>query len=251
MSREPIRTIAVVGATSAIARETLRRFQADGAAMVLVGRTEAKLRALTVDLDVRGADLRDAFAADLVERGEPARVAERILSTFDPPDLLLVAHGEDGDRPVHHADPGAAVGLLRVNLESVVALVTPIAARMEAVGRGRIAVIGSVAGDRGRQSNYVYGAAKGGLAVYLAGLRNRLHFAGVGVTTVKAGWVDTEMTADVPADHPLMVGPERAGRAIHRAIVRGKDVAYVPWFWRFIMLVVRAIPEPVFKRLHL
>ncbi len=113
-----------------------------------------------------------------------------------------------------------------------------------------IAVITSVAGDRGRQSNYVYGAAKGGLAVFLEGLRNRLHHRGVSVVTLKPGFVDTPMTAEVPKN-PLFSSARRAGRAIHRAIEGRKDVAYIPWFWRPIMALVTNLPESVFKRLRL
>ena len=111
-------------------------------------------------------------------------------------------------------------------------------------------MITSVAGDRGRQSNYIYGAAKGGLDRFLQGLRNRLHRAGVAVVTLKPGFVDTPMTAGMDQG-PLFVSARRAGRAVHRAIERRRDVAYIPWFWRPIMAIIRALPEPVFKRLRL
>src|SRR4029079_14300790 len=112
---------------------------------------------------------------------------------------------------------------------------------------GCIAVITSVAGDRGRQSNYVYGAAKGGLGVFLQGLRNRLFRSGVVVLTLKPGFVDTPMTSDV-RKNPLFAKVHRAGRAIHRSIEAGRDVAYIPAFWRPIMFLVRIIPESIFKR---
>jgi decaprenylphospho-beta-D-erythro-pentofuranosid-2-ulose 2-reductase len=137
-----------------------------------------------------------------------------------------------------------------VNFTATAALLTLIANRFEAQRHGTIAVITSVAGDRGRQSNYIYGAAKGGLVVFLQGLRNRLHHAGVSVVTLKPGFVDTPMTAHLPKNF-LFCSPRRAGRAIHRAIEARRSVAYIPWFWRPIMALVTILPELVFKRLRL
>ena len=111
-------------------------------------------------------------------------------------------------------------------------------------------VISSVAGDRGRQSNYVYGSAKAAVTTFLQGLRNRLHPAGVQVLTVKPGFVDTPMTSAFPKG-PLWASPEQIARGIHRAIQKRKDVVYLPGFWRLIMRVIREIPEAVFKRLSL
>jgi decaprenylphospho-beta-D-erythro-pentofuranosid-2-ulose 2-reductase len=137
-----------------------------------------------------------------------------------------------------------------VNFNSTVAMLTLLANRFEAQGHGCIAVISSVAGDRGRQSNYLYGATKGGLNVFLQGLRNRLFRSGVTVVTLKPGFVDTPMTARTPKN-ALFASPATAGRAIHRAIETGRDVAYIPAFWRLILLVVKSIPESIFKRLRL
>jgi hypothetical protein len=139
---------------------------------------------------------------------------------------------------------------LEVNFTATVALLTLLANYFEAQGRGCIAVIGSVAGDRGRQSNYVYGAAKGGLDRFLQGLRNRLFRSGVSVVTLKPGFVDTPMTSGVKKN-PLFSSAERAGRDVHRAIQRRRDVVYIPWFWGPIMALVRLLPESIFKRLHL
>ena len=164
--------------------------------------------------------------------------------------MALIAHGALPDQARCQATADAAIAALDVNFVSAVAILTPLANRFEAAGRGCLAVVTSVAGDRGRQSNYVYGAAKGGLDRFLQGLRNRLHRAGVAVVTLKAGFVDTPMTAAMPQG-PLFVSARRAGRAAHRAIERRRDVAYIPWFWRPIMGVVRALPEALFKRLRL
>jgi len=148
------------------------------------------------------------------------------------------------------SNPDDALAAIDVNFTSAVALLTPLANRFETARAGCIAVISSVAGDRGRQSNYVYGCAKGGLDRFLEGLRNRLFRSGVAVITLKPGFVDTPMTAGM-RQGPLFASARRAGRAVHRAIERRRDVAYIPWFWRPIMAIIRALPEPVFKRLRL
>ena len=139
---------------------------------------------------------------------------------------------------------------LRTNFLSVVSLLTPIANQLEKQHYGCIAVISSVAGDRGRQSNYVYGAAKGALTIFLQGLRNRLQAANVCVLTIKPGFVDTPMTADLKKG-ALWAKPESVAKGIYRAIKRRKNSVYLPWFWWPIMMVIRHIPEPIFKRLKL
>jgi decaprenylphospho-beta-D-erythro-pentofuranosid-2-ulose 2-reductase len=139
---------------------------------------------------------------------------------------------------------------LEVNFTATVALLTLLANRLEAARHGCIAVITSVAGDRGRQSNYVYGAAKGGVDRFLEGLRNRLFRSGVAVITIKPGFVDTPMTAGL-RKNALFASPRRVGRAIHRAIEARRSVVYVPWFWRPIMFLVTALPESIFRRLRL
>ena len=143
------------------------------------------------------------------------------------------------------ADP-----VLRTDLLGPVSLLTRAAQRLEAQGSGCIAALSSVAGDRGRGSNLVYGAAKAGLTAFLSGLRNRLSGAGVRVVTVKPGFVDTPMTDHLPKN-PLYASPERVARDVVRAIDTGADVVYTPWWWRFVMLAVRLIPERLFKRLSL
>ena len=138
----------------------------------------------------------------------------------------------------------------QINLVSVVSLLTLLANYFEKQGKGCIAVISSVAGDRGRQSNYIYGAAKGGLTIFLQGLRNRLSKAGVCVLTIKPGFVITPMTENFKKGF-LWAQPQQVAKAIVSAIRRRKNVIYVPWFWRWIMLVIRNIPENVFKRMSL
>ena len=238
-----------MGATSAIATEVARAFAERGASLLLTGRKPERLAALADDLAVRGAAEVETAVLDVLEAESHAGVVER---AFAPGrlDVALIAHGTLPDQARCQQSAAETVRALEVNFTATAALLTLLANRFEAQGSGVIAVITSVAGDRGRQSNYVYGAGKGGLAVFLQGLRNRLHHQGVSVVTLKPGFVDTPMTAEVPKN-PLFSTARRAGRAIHRAIEGHRDVAYIPWFWRPIMALVTSLPESVFKRLRL
>jgi short-subunit dehydrogenase len=244
------RRVLIIGATSAIAAETARVYAAYGARLFLTGRHAGRLEAVAADLGVRGASAVETALLDVTDRARCAAVVDAAWAAFGGLDVALIAHGVLPDQARCQASVDDAIAALDVNFVSAVAVLTPLANRFEAAGRGCIAVITSVAGDRGRQSNYVYGAAKGGLDRFLQGLRNRLYRAGVVVITLKPGFVDTPMTAGLKQG-PLFVSPGRAGRAVHRAIERRRDIAYIPWFWRPIMGVVRALPETLFKRLTL
>jgi decaprenylphospho-beta-D-erythro-pentofuranosid-2-ulose 2-reductase len=242
------RRVLIVGATSAIAAEVARRYAAGGASLVLTGRNPARLAAVGDDLRVRGAGSVETEVLDLLDRERHAAVVKRAFA--GPLDVALLAHGDLPDQQRCQTDPGEAARALELNLVATVELLTLLASEFEAQGFGTIAVITSVAGDRGRQSNYVYGAAKAGVSVFLQGLRQRLRAAGVRVVTLKPGFVDTPMTAHL-ARNPLASSPQRAARAIYRAIGSRRDVAYIPWFWRPVMALIRAVPESLFKRLHL
>jgi decaprenylphospho-beta-D-erythro-pentofuranosid-2-ulose 2-reductase len=241
--------VLVVGATSAMAAEAARIYAAHGARLFLTGRNSQRLEAVAEDLRVRGAAVETAVL-DATDRRRCEEVVEAAWTSFGGLDVALVAHGVLPNQARCQVSVADAVDAMEVNFLSTVALLTPLANRFEAARAGCIAVITSVAGDRGRQSNYVYGAAKGGLDRFLQGLRNRLFHAGVAVVTLKPGFVDTPMTAGLKQG-PLFASARRAGRAIHRAIERRRDVAYIPWFWRPIMAIIRALPEAVFKRLRL
>jgi decaprenylphospho-beta-D-erythro-pentofuranosid-2-ulose 2-reductase len=249
MPPEPVRVL-VVGATSAIASETARRYAAHGARLFVTGRGADRLEAVAADLRVRGAAAVETAVLDVTDHDRCREVVETAWSAFDGLDVALLAHGMLPDQPECQASVEKTLVALDVNFVSTVALLTPLANRFEAARRGCIAVITSVAGDRGRQSNYVYGAAKGGLDRYLEGLRNRLFRSGVAVVTLKPGFVDTPMTAAL-RQGLLFVSARRAGLAVHRAIERRRNVAYIPWYWRPIMAIIRAIPEAAFKRWRL
>ena len=251
MSRLEKKNVLIVGATSAIAQATGRKLAEKNAHLVLVGRNEQKLDAIAEDLTVRGAAVKDIVIADLGDTGSHGLVMERSRSAFDNAiDMALYAHGMLGNQALAQQEYAKAEEIIRINYLSMVSLLTDMANYMEERKQGSIVAISSVAGDRGRQSNYVYGSAKAALSVYMQGLRNRLHPAGVQVLTVKPGFVDTPMTADIEKNR-LFVGPEVIARGICRAVEHNRNQVYLPWYWCGIMALIKAIPEELFKRLKL
>jgi short-subunit dehydrogenase len=245
----PLQRVAVFGATSAMAQAAIRLLAARGSELFLVARDPAKLEAVAADARVRGARVSTA-AADLDETARHAALVDQAIAELGGLDTALVAQGVLAPSDETERDRRAAERVLVTDLLAPALLCEELAARLAARGEGTIVAIGSVAGDRGRQSNYVYGAAKGGLATYLEGLRNRLFRRGVHVVTVKPGFVDSPMTDHLPKN-ALFAPPSAVARAIVRAVERRRDVVYVPAFWRAIMWVVRHVPERLFKRLSL
>lgn len=240
--------ILIIGATSAIAHATARLFAAEGARFFLVGRSTSKLDAVRDDLRVCGATAADTYALDLTDIAAHAAMLDAATAALGTLDMVLIAHGSLSDQAASEASVARTMEEWATNCTSVIALLTPLANLMEKQQRGTIAVMSSVAGDRGRKSLYVYGAAKAALNTFLAGLRGRLSAAGVAVVTIKPGFVDTPMTAHLPKNF-LFVPPERIARDVHRAMTHGGAVVYSPGFWRYIMLLLRAIPDPIFRKL--
>ncbi len=248
-----MKKIAIFGATSAIASACARRFVADGRDLFLVGRDPHKLQALVDDLKCRASEGQVIGAAranlnDVTRHEALLAEAEEALGGLD---AVLIAHGTLSDQKVCERSVAMTLQEVHTNALSVVSLLALAANRFEARGQGTIAAISSVAGDRGRQSNYVYGASKGFVTLFMQGLRNRLYRKGVRVVTIKPGFVDTPMTAGFKKKGFLWASPDRVARGIVRAMDRGADEVYVPWFWRPILWVIRHIPEAVFKRLSL
>jgi short-subunit dehydrogenase len=244
------RKILVFGATSAIAYEVTKLFAKEGAALYLCARDEQELQRLCGDLRVRGAGEVKYSVFDARTAETAIAAIEKCLSVFPDLDGLLVAHGILPDQALCESDVDVMTAAMEINFLNPAAILTRLAPHFEGLKQGTIAVISSVAGDRGRQSNYVYGAAKGALSVFLSGLRQRLHKAGVRVLTIKPGFVDTPMTEHFKKGL-LFVGPEVIAKGIYRAMDQNKDVVYLPWFWQGIMLIIRNIPESVFKKLKL
>jgi short-subunit dehydrogenase len=215
-----------------------------------VGRDADKLETIAADLKVRGAHQVDYTALDLNEFDKHPSMLEQAYTSLEGLDTILIAHGILDDQKAGEQDYTKAEQALRTNFLSVVSLLTPIANRLEKQRYGCLAVISSVAGDRGRQSNYIYSTAKGALTIFLQGLRNRLHSANICVLTIKPGFVDTPMTANFKKG-ALWAKPEAIARGIYRAIENRKNTVYLPGFWWLIMMMIRHIPEPIFKRMKL
>ena len=241
----PLR-VAIFGATSAIAASVARRYAAQGAGLFLAGRSRDKLQALVGEL---GSAVLGYVEQDFEVLHEAAACVERARVTLGKIDVALIAHGFLADQLQTERDVTAAEQALRVNATSVIALLIPLANTLEAQRHGSIAVMSSVAAERGRPRNYTYAAAKASLNVYLQGLRSRLYPSGVAVHTLKLGPVDTPMTVDHEKNR-LFTSPEAAAAQIVRSIERGRSETFIPGRWRFIMPVVRLLPEAVFQRVR-
>src|ERR1700674_3613619 len=202
--------ILMIGATSAIAHETAKRFAKDGAELFLVGRSSEKLEAVQNDLKVRGAKRVESYALDISQLDRHQEMIQSAIETLDGLDMVLIAHGTLGDQRLSQESVTKTLEEFTTNCTSVISLLTLLANYFEPRKRGCIAVISSVAGDRGRQSNYVYGAAKGAVTVFLQGLRGRLAKSGLAVVTIKPGFVDTPMTASLKKGL-LFASPRRVG----------------------------------------
>jgi short-subunit dehydrogenase len=243
--------ILVIGATSAIAHECSRIYAARGAQLVLVGRAAQKLADCANDLRVRGADRVEVLQADANDFSAQPQWIDKAFDILQRIDVVLIAHGTLSDQARCQQSVPSLIEEFNTNAVSAMAMLTLIANRMERQGHGAIAVISSVAGDRGRPTNYVYGSAKAALSAFLGGLRARLFKAGVHVVTVKPGFVDTPMTAALKKGGPLWARPDAVAAGVVQAIEKRRNVVYLPWFWQYIMLIIRLVPEFVFKRLNL
>jgi decaprenylphospho-beta-D-erythro-pentofuranosid-2-ulose 2-reductase len=240
-----MKRVLLLGATSAIAAEVAQIHAARGDRLHLVGRNPDKLS----DVARRCAAARvTTHLADFARLEDNAGVVRDAIASLGGLDAALIAHGELGDQLESERSFAEAERILRTNFVSVVSLLLPLANHLEAARGGGLGVITSVAGERGRPRNYTYGAAKGALNVYLQGLRSRLYAAGVKVTTIKLGPVDTPMTHD-HKKHALFGKPGAVARDIVAAMDAGTAEAYVPAFWGAIMPVVKNTPEGVFQRL--
>ncbi len=239
-----MRRVIVFGATSAIAAAVAARWSARGDRLHLVGRDPGTLAALAST-----CPRATPTVADLCDLDRAEDLFTRAVAELGGVDLVFIAHGDLGDQLRSEHEFAEAEHILRTNLLSAVALLVPAASHLERQRGGQLAVITSVAGDRGRPRNYTYGAAKGALNLYLQGLRSRLYPSGVAVTTLKLGPVDTPMTAS-HRKSALFATTDRVAADIVRAIDRRAGEVYVPWWWRTIMRVVRAAPEPLFQRLR-
>jgi len=244
-----MRKIIILGATSGIALEVQRQLARQGCELLLVARSPQRLAEIQADLAARGARQVLTYSADLASIPQHAAIFEFIRHTFPDFDTVLLAYGSMHDQRESETSVDILLEELHVNFVSATAILTLFAADLERRRTGCLAAITSVAGDRGRRSNYVYGSSKGALSLFLQGLRSRLHPAGVRVITIKPGPVQTPMTDHLP-NAVRFADPEQVAREIVRALERrSPDVLYTPRIWRYIMTAVQRIPEGLFKRL--
>lgn len=246
------KTVLVLGATSAIATAFCRQRAASGATLVLVARQAERLASVAADLSARGAARVETVVDDLSDMASAERRFSAMLDKAGLPDEVLLAYGVLGEQAAAEDSAEETRRVIDVNFTSAALWLQLAAKHLAADRRPRtLVVIGSVAGDRGRQSNYVYGAAKAGLDAFAEGLAHRLHGTSLKVVTVKPGFVDSPMTAHLDRSGPLWAKPEAIASAIDRAIANGQRIVYAPWFWRPIMMAVRFAPRSLFYKTKL
>lgn len=245
-----MKNVLVIGATSAIAQASARLWAKQQASFFLLGRDVSRLERLAQDLLVRGAKRVEISAIDFMDVSQHQGAIDRAYDSLGGLDIALLAHGSLTDQMRAEQDSRYAVDEITLNFSMTASFLTLVASQMDAQQQGVIAVIGSVAGDRGRSSNYVYGAAKAGLAAFTQGLRQRLSKQNVHVLLIKPGFVDTPMTSEFKKGF-LWASPDQVAKDINLAIEKKKNTLYTPWFWAWIMLIIQHIPESIFKKLKL
>jgi NAD(P)-dependent dehydrogenase (short-subunit alcohol dehydrogenase family) len=242
--------IVILGAASAIAEAAARLWASQGARLALVGRNGDRLQSIAADLIARGAASAEAVVADCA-LADPVSTLDAAVERLGGLDVVLLAYGVLGDQLELEGDPAAAADLLSTNFVSAAGWCLAAAKRFERQRWGTLIALGSVAGDRGRQSNYIYGASKAGLGVLVEGLAHRLARSGARAVLIKPGFVDTPMTAHVARKGLLWAQPAEIGQAIVRVANKGGPIVYAPFFWRGIMAVVRAVPASILHRTKL
>ncbi len=242
--------ILILGASSTIAEHVARLYAKSENEILLVARNVQALTEISQDLGTRGVGKISTVVHDFSDIAGAQNLIKQCYEILGKIDVALIAFGTLPDQAEVSCDSSAMHKEILLNYNSILILLNELTPGFEQQQSGSIAVMSSVAGDRGRQSNYIYGSAKGGLSIFLQGLRNRLAEKNVQVLTVKPGFVDTPMTKSFDKGL-LWVGPDKVAKDISKAIDKKKDVLYTPWFWWWIMLIIRAIPEKIFKRLKL
>ncbi len=240
--------IIIVGAKSDIAKATAREYAQNGYDIYLAGRNISELEAFAEDIRVRSEK-----AVELVELDILNYASHQVFydSLAEKPLGVISAVGYLGEQEKAQIDSDEAHKIIDTNYTGVVNLLNIIANDFEERRAGFIVGISSVAGDRGRKSNYIYGSAKAGLTAYLSGLQNRLYESQVHVLTVKPGFVATKMTADMDLPKKLTAQPEEVAKDIFKAQQRGKNVLYTKWMWKYIMFIITSIPEFIFKKMSI
>ncbi len=238
----------ILGATSDIACAVARRFAGEGWRIILAARSPSSLERLSRDIQVRYGIEAVSVSFDVLDMDSHKAFWENLP---ERPDAVFCAVGYLGDQKLAEKDFGEVQRIVLTNYLGILSILNLAAMELEKNFKGLIIGVSSVAGERGRQSNYFYGSAKAGFTAYLSGLRNRLSPAHVQVLTVQPGFVMTAMTQNLKLPALLTAQPDEAAEDILRAVRKGKDVIYTKWFWRYIMVLIRLLPEKLFKRLKL
>lgn len=244
------RRILVLGATSGIAEACIRLWARRGDHLFLVARNPGRLAVVAADARTRGAGFVDTAVADLDRTDLHADLLVHCINSLGGLDVAYLALGVLGDQPKAERGFQDAAPIIHTNYAAPVSLLTWLANYCAQRHSGTIAVLSSVAGERGRKSNYVYGSSKAGLTAFVDGMRNRIDREGVHVITIKPGPVKTSMTEGMKG-HERFADVDKVAGTMVKAIDRGQDIVYVPGQWRLIMSVIRAIPERIFKKLNL
>jgi decaprenylphospho-beta-D-erythro-pentofuranosid-2-ulose 2-reductase len=259
-----MKSAVIFGANSSIAEQVIYKLAQNGYNLYLLARNISDLERINNDLKVRFQNI-EIFIESYDASQEKGQIIDKklelIYSKMPNIDLFLFAHGVLPEQQKAEQDWNYALNTIEVNSLSIMEVCNKIAIKVENTALNTntniknrsitIAVISSVAGLRGRQSNYIYGAAKGMLNVFLSGLRNRLHKYNVQVLTILPGFVDTKMTKDIVKKGALWATPQDVANDVMKAIVRKKDILYTKWFWKYVMLIIMCIPEKMFKKLKL
>lgn len=245
-----MKKILIIGATSAIAEHCARIWATRGDTLFLVARNDERVSSIATDLKVRGAASVVTYAVDLNAIDQHEAILDAAYTAMGGVDTVLIAHGTLSNQKQCEQSVALTLDEITTNALSAISLLTLIANRFEEKKHGTIAVISSVAGDRGRASNYVYGSAKAMITTFTSGLRQRLHKSNVAVVTIKPGFVDTPMTAEFKKGL-LWAKPAAVAQKIVLAIDKRKDEVYVPAFWWAVMAVIKNIPVFIFRRIKL
>jgi len=246
-----MKRILIIGATSAIAQHCARLWANGETRFLLIGRSTTRLESIGLDLAARGAPTDFWSILDVLDQEQHDSTISSAFEALGGCDIVLIAHGVLPDERQCAENPAEAIGQFNINATATISLTAHAATHLRKQGQGTLAVISSVAGDRGRPSNFHYGAAKAAVSTYCDGLRASLHGTGINVVTIKPGMVATPMTAGMPLPKALVASPEKVARDIVRGIARGAATIYTPWWWRWIMLIIRLIPEAIFVRMKL